>query len=153
MTYETWRVTSRHFSEEELRDESLSGPLADPDRDRLLNLLEFAWDTNPRRRERQSHIRLECLSIGGGTADLLFTYPRRMGGISAGLGTYYSGDIRYSIEFSPDAITWIPAGLRLLSAKAEPVPEGTTEIVAVRLNREQLPAGLGFLRLSVQQLK
>ncbi len=40
-----WR--SAHFDEADLADESISGPLADPDGDNVMNFLEYAFDTLP----------------------------------------------------------------------------------------------------------
>jgi Gametolysin peptidase M11 len=73
--YQTWR--NAKFSSSELVDLSISGDLADPDRDGLVNLLEFAWNSAPKTAGRlgsPSH----SIMMMNGSRYLTLTFRRQL---------------------------------------------------------------------------
>jgi len=129
LTFDQWRRTSGHFKLEDLTRPEISGPLADPDRDRVPNLFEYAWDNDPRRSDATALPRLERHSDS-----FVFVYRRRSGGFGASLDTYRYADVQYVVESSEDVVTWKPAGELLQSAEIVADRGGATETVSLKLS-------------------
>lgn len=73
-TYATWTAT--HFDAAQLKDPLLSGPMADPDKDGLLNLIEFAGDGHPLVSDRTAFPATEVVTVGS-DQHLALRYLRR----------------------------------------------------------------------------
>lgn len=87
--YSNW--TYDQFTSIGLDDLAISGPEADPDRDGLPNLLEYALNLNPKSAEPSA---APVLGTGGGA--LTLTYTRRKDVV----------DLVYTVEVSGDLQTW-----------------------------------------------
>jgi|GEM_PF-1365657 NPCBM/NEW2 domain. len=131
--------TSDHFGDE-AGDPDIAGPLADPDGDGLPNLLEYAFDTDPRTADTgHAFPRIDTLLANGQTY-LTLTFPRRAA-VDAG--------VSYLVEESPDLASWTALELapRLVGPPSD-LGNGL-ELVTVR---GDIPLGAGtraFLRLRV----
>jgi hypothetical protein len=82
-----------HFSPPETANPAISGPTADPDRDGLPNLAEYALASHPLQRSTIPPLRI---SRGSLAIQLNFTRPSAR------------SDVRYTIETSTDGTTWLP---------------------------------------------
>jgi uncharacterized repeat protein (TIGR01451 family) len=91
-TFERWQ--QMYFASQELNDSSVSGSLADPDNDGLPNLLEYAFNSDPR---SSSAAHRPTVVIDNGSLSLIYT---RAVAVS---------DLTYSVEKSADLIGWEPA--------------------------------------------
>lgn len=131
-----WR--SQHFNEQELADESVSGPEADPDGDGLENLLEYALGLNPRAATADGSSVVGIESISG--TDYLTLSFRKPDAIS---------DIAYTVEVSSDLIEWTAEAVSAGETQHE---DGTTTFTY----RDSQPVSQGerrFLRLRVSQVQ
>ncbi|HXG48410.1 MAG TPA: phage tail protein [Methylomirabilota bacterium] len=146
LTFEQWRRTSRHFTRLDLERPDISGPLADPDRDRVPNLFEYAWNTNPRRSDATMLPRLERRGD-----EFVFVCRRRAGGLGPALDLYRYADVLYTIEFSHDLVTWRPARDWLRSAEVRQNGDGVTETVSFTL-RGSVEVSGAFFRLRIELL-
>ncbi len=88
VSYGTWRIT--YFSELELRDESVSGDLEDPDGDRLPNLIELGCNWNPRLAD--AGFPMTEIKNGDGTVTLSYLQ----------LGQPEISGLSYAIQYSTD---------------------------------------------------
>ena len=82
-----------HFSPPEAANPAISGPAADPDRDGLTNLAEYALASHPLQSSAIPPLRI---SRGSLAIQLAFTRPAAR------------SDVRYTIETSPDGTSWLP---------------------------------------------
>ncbi|RYG69856.1 hypothetical protein EON80_09010 [bacterium] len=122
---DNWRQS--HFTESQLNDSSISGDTADPDKDGLSNLAEYALGLNPRGHDSST------IAVPGFDGDrLVMTYPRRKA----------STDVTLVAEGSSEMKTWSAGAVEFVSK----VDEGETERITVRL---AAPAAQGFLRLRI----
>ena len=130
--YSNWR--NSFFSPAELADQNFSGPNADPDRDGIVNLLEYAFNLRPKVAEPGSLPQVGYQPpVGPATAFLTLTFMRLTG----------NSGLAYNVIEAPDTTgpwTGVAASYEILSSN------GTTETV-----RARTPIGLGkkFLRLQV----
>lgn len=87
-----------HFSPEDLNDESVSGPTADPEGFGIPNLMRYALKLNP---DAPDHQVLPSPQVveNNGEKHLSFTYQRSTA----------AKDIDFLIETSTDLVTWTPA--------------------------------------------
>jgi hypothetical protein len=86
---------SNYFNATQRADPSIAGDLADPDRDGLVNLLEYAFAFDP---EKDSSKLLPKLVKNGANATLSFPVPR-------------TATLDYRVEASTDLATWSTAGV------------------------------------------
>ncbi|MEZ5414237.1 MAG: immunoglobulin domain-containing protein [Opitutaceae bacterium] len=89
---------NEQFTPSELADESISGATADPDRDGLTNLLEYALGLDPMDTDTAS-----LPEAGSSTTDWTYTYTRPAD----------RPDLTYEVEYSTDLATWSTAGVTL----------------------------------------
>ena len=85
---------STYFSAGEQADLKISGDMADPDQDGLVNLLEYAFAFNP---ETNSSSSFPKLVRNGANATLTFPVPR--------------STLTYTVERSTDLVTWGTGGV------------------------------------------
>lgn len=94
----TW--LSAYFSTAERANRVVAGDLADPDRDGLVNLLEYAFAFDP---EKDSSQLMPKLVKSGANATLAFPVPR-------------TATLDYRVEASTDLTTWSTSGVTLSTA-------------------------------------
>lgn len=100
---------STYFDAGERTNASISGDLADPDRDGLTNLLEYAFAFNP---EADSSAVMPKLERVGNNVRLVFPVPR--------------GNVSYTVQKSTNLNTWSTSGITLSTSAGK-----TTATVAV----------------------
>src|SRR5205814_1205423 len=110
---------------------ALTAPTADPDGDGQLNLLEFAFDTNPLATNASPFAISRAVD-----GSLWLSYPKRTG---------FSG-LRYTVLKSDDLITWASVADGDLEETTQSVPGRPLELVTARI--VNVVAG-AFFRLEV----
>jgi hypothetical protein len=88
--------TTLYFNRAEQDDPAIGGHDADPDRDGVPNLLEYAWSRDP----RSSDAAFPQISspVAAGVARLALTFPR----------SRHATDLIYRVEASTDLVNWTP---------------------------------------------
>lgn len=134
LSYEAWRA--EHFSLAELADPAASGEQADPDRDGLPNLLEYAQGLNPRLGNEQASLNAYLTTSHDGTS-LLVSFHRLL----------LAHELDYRLESSADFQAWSP----VVGQETEPSlnADGTTT-VSVNVGSSVAPAAC-FFRLRVSR--
>jgi hypothetical protein len=87
---------STYFNATERADAAISGDLADPDRDGLVNLLEYAFAFNP---EADSSAVMPKIERAGSSVKLVFPVPR--------------ATLNYTVQKSTNLSTWSTSGITL----------------------------------------
>jgi hypothetical protein len=87
---------STYFNATERANAAISGDLADPDRDGLVNLLEYAFAFNP---EADSSAVMPKIERAGGNVKLVFPVPR--------------ATLNYTVQKSTNLSTWSTSGITL----------------------------------------
>jgi len=118
------------FTADQRADESVSGVDADPDRDGLSNLMEYALGREPLTAEASA---APVASIDG--SDWIYTYSRPVD----------RADLTYVVEASIDLVNWSASGV----THARVSTEGTTETWEARFPTANAPAL--FFRLKVNK--
>ena len=93
VSFASWAAT--HFTLAELADPSISGPAADPDHDGIPNLLEYAFNLNPKAADRSGLPVLGTTTVSG-SQYLTLSYTQQT----------LTGDLTYAIQSSPDMAVW-----------------------------------------------
>ena len=133
--YRTWLAGS--FDAQAMSDADVTGPLADPDHDGRINLLEFAFNSNPTTGDPG-----EGLAGGihdtGSSRHLSLTYTRRPS----------ADGVTYRPEACSDLANWDASPALFVTLAPEPLPDGF-ERVTVHL---AAPVGAShrFLRLRIE---
>ena len=112
---------STYFTTGERANRSIAGDLSDPDRDGIVNLLEYAFGFDP---EKDSSAQMPKVGKSGSNATLSFPASR------AGL--------TYSVEMSSDLETWSTSGVTLTT-------NGSTKTATYPMS-----GGKAFLRIMVK---
>jgi surface-anchored protein len=107
-----WRAG--RFGADEVMDETVAGPAADPDGDGLSNLLEYALGGDPRMSadvhpQSGESIRVAPGTVSvGGASHVTLEFHRRTRGLDAGT----TAEVSYAVEWSDslDAEDWTPGG-------------------------------------------
>ena len=128
--YESWAATTMPAT-----PAALVSPAADPDGDGQINLLEYAFDTDPLAPNASA---LTIVRAGDGS--IWVSYPRRTG---------FSG-LRYSVLKSDDLVSWSPVTDGYFDETTQPVPGKSLEIVSDRIVNV---AGATFFRIVVDLLE
>jgi hypothetical protein len=124
--YQNWKVG--YFTAEEISGTELSAPTSDPDRDGLLNLMEYALSLHPRQASLTGQ---PFLGENGG--NLTLTYQKDTA----------KPDISYQLEASGDLTAWLPVSDELISTN------GTVE---TRRAGVPINGARKFLRLKIIKL-
>ncbi|MBS0660031.1 MAG: delta-60 repeat domain-containing protein [Verrucomicrobia bacterium] len=133
LQYETFQA--RYFTLAEFLDPNLSGLTADPDGDGVSNLLEFAFNSNPRSASSSIRPTVSLVNSGGSFANEI-TFPRRL----------FTPGLTYIVETSSDLQTWT-SGASQLSLGAS---DGVTQVVTFRDNTSlSVATPRRFIRLRV----
>jgi hypothetical protein len=137
LSFEDWQAAN--FSADEMEEPEISGPEADPDHDGVVNLLEYAFGTDPEVPQRTAAAVIGEDSIEWGLPSLeagtrVLVYARRKGADTVG--------VNISPMFSNDLDSW----------------EGTLVVPTVLADDDEIevvsipiPEGKGFCRIEVLQ--
>lgn len=111
-----------------------SGPLADPDGDQLVNLLEYAFGLDPLAVETSPPYTVESVP-GTGAPLLVLRYRQRAGGNGARGVDYTAGGLRYTVEVSTDLATWVRCDQApgVVAQSSATPPAGGIETVSMEL--------------------
>lgn len=90
------------------RPASATGLLADPDGDRIVNLLEFAFGLDPATKDTTPPYRIRTRETADGAKRFHLVYRQREGGTGAPGVDYTAHGLRYLVETSTDMKTWQP---------------------------------------------
>lgn len=89
---------NQKFTAQDLADSTISGDLADPDGDGIVNLMEYALNLDPKHSDRISGP-TSSTALVGGTTYLCFTHRKNSA----------ASDLVYGYEQSTDMLGWTPA--------------------------------------------
>ena len=132
LTYASWKA--QVFSSAEQADSAISGVGADPDYDGIVNLLEYAFDLDPRSANRSGLPTSSLLTVSS-QRHLAITFTR----------SKVTSDLTYAVQASADLGSWSAATPVEVSA----VDNGDTETVTTRDATTVASATRRFLRVSV----
>lgn len=134
-----WRTAS--FTPAELADPSISGDNADPDHDGLVNLVEYALNSNPK--DPQPLV-MPAPTLQSNPADgksyLVYSYRRRLG----------ASGVQYAIEVSNDLRAWEATSSRIEEIGVTKDLNGVTETVTVRIKPPIADQSAAFVRLTIK---
>ena len=120
-----------------------TGPLGDPSHSGLPNLMAYGLGINPNALDRSLlPVAAPRVKAADGLSYLTLSYRQRIGGRG----------LTYSVEVSPDLLTWNPGGVSVQEVGAPvPNPDGITETETVRLLPALQTPGRtkSFMRLKV----
>lgn len=141
LPWDAWRYA--HFTESELTNATLSGEQADPDSDRRRNLLEYAFDSQPKSADPTPGFSgaLEIVSAPpDDTTGFVVTFKRRKP----------PTDLVYEVEVSSDFENWL-TGPSVVQELQPPMDDenGVTETVRVHVLGSLTQPGQKFARLKV----
>ena len=125
------------FNSEEISDNALSGPLADADKDGIVNILEYILGSNPRKpnsRIVERFIRSDSTN-GNGSFELSFTRLQN------------TQNYKIIIESSTDLVNWISSGDQLTLKEEFNNGDGTVSVTYS--NSKPLDSRKIFFRLRV----
>ena len=133
--YAAWQ--NAHFTAAQLAEPGVSGDLADPDGDGIVNLLEYALNLDPFTPGRTG-LPVTSTLAQGGAAYATLTYTK----VKA------ATDLTYAVEVSADLVNW--NGGSGYTADVGALDQGTTEQVTTRDLTAITPATpRRFMRLRV----
>ncbi len=135
-SYEQW--LSAKFSPSEQADPDISGANADPEGDGLENLLEYVFALRPGLADHNPVAPDLFTDEPGGDTFMTLTFPWADG----------MTDVSYSIETSPDLVTWSPASAEVIAT----VQEGEVKILTLKLTPSVGDAEQMFARLLVNRI-
>lgn len=133
LPYETF--LARNFTAAERLDPNVSGLNVDPDGDGVANLLEFAFNSNPRSATSAILPTVAVVNNGGSFANEI-TFPRRL----------FTPGITYLVETSGDLQTWTNGASQLSLGASDGVTQFVTFRDSVPLS---LTAPRRFIRVRV----
>jgi hypothetical protein len=109
---------------------------ADPDRDGLSNILEYAFGTSPIQSQR--HADLAAATTGGGSRKLSLVHRRSK-----------NASVTFSYESSADLLTWTPASPLVIVTDADADGDNLTEVATATITVDATDQR-HFLRLKVE---
>jgi hypothetical protein len=125
---QAWEDT--HFTDAELADPSISGDAADPDGDRLGNLLEYVFNRDPRQPETSPAVTVG-VTRQGAIRNLFLSFPHNRN----------ATDVSLSYETSSDLHTWAVTQPQIVSTI---ITSSETEQITVRFSST---ASADFVRI------
>jgi uncharacterized delta-60 repeat protein len=135
-----WKAAQ--FTTAELANAAISGDDADPDADGIPNVVEFAFNLDPKVAARSG---LPTAAVQMNTADgkdyLVLTYHRRRG----------NSGINFVVEVSNDLAQWLASASRLEEMGATPDAGGLTETVNVRVKPSVREVAGAFIRVRISK--
>ena len=134
--YEAWQ--SGYFTAAELGNAAVSGDLADPDGDGVVNLLEYALGLNPRA-AGVSGLPTSGVSTVNGSRYLTLTYTQVIA----------ATDIVYTPQVSGDLATWSAGTGNVVAVSTTNNADGATQTVVVRDATALGSGARRFMRLLV----
>jgi hypothetical protein len=138
-----WRAA--RFSPAELADPAISGPDADPDNDRMRNLLEYAYNRNPRTPDAGGGFsgRIEVLANPPGQQGYVVRFTRRKA----------PTDLLYEVQVTSDFSSW-QTGAAVAQEILPPTDNGNgiTETAAFQIPPGPSGPGQKFIRLNIALL-
>lgn len=139
--YEAW--LQLNFTATERADVAVSGPNADPDNDGLSNLMEFAFNANPK---LAAAVNTTTALNAAAPNIAAIEFLRRAGGTGTA-ANYIADGIRYEILQSADLTTWTPLSDTLVAqSQTRTNEDGATETLRINIPNGQPTA---FFRLRV----
>jgi len=143
--WDAWRL--EHFTTQELGNPAISGESADPDNDRLPNLLEYAFNFDPRSPNDQPGFTGAMENVGGvagGQPAFVVRFPQRIN----------SGDLIYEVQVTTDFVNWTsgPNVARELLPRVNN-PDGVTATARVQIIGNLSQPGQKFVRLRLRLLQ
>ena len=133
-TFPLWQQA--RFTPAELTNAAISGPLADPDHDGVVNQLEYALGLDPKATNNAAN-GLPKAAITSGYFTLTFTRFKA------------AGDISLVAEVSTDLQTWNSGPG--YTEQVQTIDNGAIETMTVRETAPIAVAGQGFMRLKILQ--
>jgi hypothetical protein len=130
--FSAWQTT--HFTPSEQSDPNISGPLADPDGDGIVNLLEYACSLDP----KSPNSSTLPTQTGVENGFLTLTYSRSKG----------ASDLAYFVEVSADLLNWV-SGVPYTSTPTILSDDGITQTLKVKDLTPASTSGGRFIRLRV----
>jgi hypothetical protein len=112
---------STYFNSTERANRAIAGDFSDPDRDGIVNMVEYAFGFDP---EKDSASQMPKLGKSGSNATLSFPAPRT--------------DLTYGAEVSTDMQTWTSSGVTLTT-------NGGTKTASYPMSAQKV-----FLRITVK---
>ncbi len=144
--YETW-AEGLGLTDEE------AAPLADPDADGLVNLLEYAFGGSPRVADSPSLYTVTPSLDPSGHTMITVAYRQREGGVGTPGIDYTADGLRYTVEASTDLQTWRPyPEIAGIAAHVDRDPTGSgIEFINIELFPDSAlgEAGRVFARLNI----
>jgi hypothetical protein len=123
--YEAW--AQNIFTSTEIANPQISGLAADPDLDGAVNLVEFAFNTNPKAANPEKNFSAKTAASG----NVSLQFNRRTGGLGTFVN-YEVGDVRIELLETTDLVTWT-AVAGTLNGTVQPNGDAITEQVSLTL--------------------
>jgi len=133
--FDVWR--GQNFTTQELADTTISGPLANPAKDGISNLLKYALGLNPKTPSSGSVVNV---GVDPTLNALKLTYT----------AVKSATDVNFIVEVSSDLVHWTSGSTA--TTLVGTVDNGTTQTVTVMDNTKASTAQSQFMRLRVTQL-
>jgi endonuclease/exonuclease/phosphatase family metal-dependent hydrolase len=134
--YEAWR--EQNFTAAQLNDPAISGDMADPDRDRIPNLMEYALALDPNTPDAQGLPKPGKITIGS-TNYMTLTYTKPK----------VSSDLTYAVQVSSNLSTWFSGSTYTTTVSVTDNPGGITQTVVVRDRTPMANQTSRFMKLGV----
>lgn len=135
--YETWRA--QYFTPTELTNAAISGDSADPDADGIANLVEFAFNLNPRAVSQPSLPRGFVQNVSGQDYfHVQFTQRNPPAGV------------QYLLQTSTNLLSWITSPASFTQVSTSDNGDGTS-LLTLRLQAAISNAPQSFVRIAIQR--
>ncbi len=146
---ENWRRDN--FPEEDWDNEDVAGPMADPNEDGVVNIVNFALRGDPN--ENDTEIIAPRMELDELTGNLVYTFRvRSADGVFDADGSYQVDGVAYHVQTVTEAgaDNWAPLDMTDENTEFGQDADGT--ILRVLISEEMLEGTKGFARLIVQDM-